>query len=133
MNNIFKIYYYLSTDEWQREDQLDTGSINITGVSTYKEGLDVGFLSGRDMVPENGAPSLQECVAVERVRLSKPTAFSSISYELTTMNRTHIAVSGINLAEAIYEEVYEVDGVRYRLCYQMDKPDQMLFVTVENY
>ena len=132
VNNKFNIYYYLATDEWQSEDKLDTSAIMITGVSTYRSGFDIGFLEGKDMIPENGAPSLQECVAVERVRLSEPTAFSTINYELTTMNRTHIAVSGINLAEAIYEEVYEVDGIRYRLCYPMDKPEQLLFVTVEN-
>ena len=41
-------------------------------------------------------------------------------------------VGGINLAEAIYEEVYEENNVRYRLCYQMDTPDQLMFFTVEN-
>lgn len=133
VNNKFSIYYYLSTDEWQREDKLDMSMINITGVSTYREKIDVGFLKDKDMTPENGAPFLQECVAVERVRLKQPTAFSTISYELTTMNRTHIAVSGINLAEAIYEEVYEVEDVRYRLCYEMDNPNELMFVTVENY
>ena len=85
------------------------------------------------MTPENGAAALQECVAIDRIRLMNPTAFSNINYELTSMNRTHIAVSGINLAEAIYEEVYELDGVRYRLCYEMYNPNELMFVTYENY
>lgn len=133
VNNIYHIYYYLATDEWQTEETLDMSAVNITGVSTYRSKLDVGFLEGESMTPENGAAALQECVAIEKIRLTRPTAFSNINYELTTMNRTHIAVSGINLAEAIYEEVYEVDGVRYRLCYQMDDPDEVMFVSVENY
>ena len=71
-------------------------------------------------------------MAIEKVRLSVPTAFSSISYELTTQNKLYVKVGGINLAEAIYEEVYEENNVRYRLCYQMDTPDQLMFFTVEN-
>ena len=133
VNNIYHIYYYLATDEWQTEEELDMSAVTVTGVSTYRPNLNTGFLDQVGMTPENGAASLQECVAIEKIRLKQPTAFSNINYELTTMNRTHIAVSGINLAEAIYEEVYEVDGVRYRLCYQMDDPDEMMFVSVENY
>ncbi|MDO4261628.1 MAG: hypothetical protein Q4C82_06080 [Eubacteriales bacterium] len=133
VSNRYYIYYYLSSDEWQTQEELDRSAVNITGVSSYRDALSVGFLEGQDMTPENGAPSLQECVAIERVRLSKPTAFSGISYELTTRNRSYVEVSGINLADAIYEEVYEIDNVRYRLCYQMDEPEELLFVTVENY
>ena len=93
----------------------------------------MSFLEEYEMTAENGAASLQECVAIERIRLTEPTAFSSINYEVTTLNRTYLQVSGINLANAIYEEVYDLDGVRYRLCYQMDTPNELKFVTVENY
>lgn len=132
VNNPLYIYYYLTTDEWQTEAELDQGLVNVTGVSAYRSGIDVSFLKGEEMTPENGAAALQECVAIERIRLEKPTAFSSISYELTTMNKNYISVSGINLAEAIYEEVYELDGITYRLCYQMDEPDDLMFITYES-
>lgn len=131
VNNIYYIYYYLQTDEWQTEAELDQSAVTVTGVSTYRSGVDVSFLEKEDMTPENGGTALQECVAIDRVRLTKPTAFSTISYELTTMNRNHISVSGINMAEAIYEEVYNMDDVRYRLCYQMDDPNDLMFVTYE--
>lgn len=76
--------------------------------------LNTDFLKDLTMTPENGAADVQECVAIEKVRLSVPTAFSSISYELTTQNKLYVKVGGINLAEAIYEEVYEENNVRYR-------------------
>lgn len=133
VNNIYHIYYYLATDEWQREEDLDKSAILVTGVSAYSADIDVSFLEGYEMTPENGAASLQECVAIERIRLTEPTAFSSINYEITTLNRSYMQVSGMNLADAIYEEVYDADGVRYRLCYQMDAPGELKFITVENY
>jgi antitoxin component YwqK of YwqJK toxin-antitoxin module len=132
VNNIYHIYYYLSTDEWQTQEDLDLSAVNVTAVTTYRSGVDLSFLSGEDATPENGGAALQECVAIEKVRQTKPTAFSTISYEMSTMNRNYISVSGINMAESIYEEVYELDDVSYRLCYQMDDPDERMFVTYEN-
>ena len=125
-------YTHLSDEEWQPESTLDKSKITITAVTTYDNDLDLKFLEGYEMTPENGATNLQECVAIERVRFTVPTAFSSISYELVTRNSSHVEVGGINLAEAIYEEVYEADNIRYRLCYQMSEPDQLMFLTVEN-
>lgn len=130
--NRYYAYYYLSDEEWQPESTLDKSKITITAVTTYDNDLDLKFLEGYEMTPENGATNLQECVAIERVRFTVPTAFSSISYELVTRNSSHVEVGGINLAEAIYEEVYEADNIRYRLCYQMSEPDQLMFLTVEN-
>lgn len=126
-------YIYLSNGEWKKEEEVDFSSINIKGVSSYRATISTSFLKDQKMTPENGAPALQECIVIERIRLTSPTAFSNINYELTTMNQTHIAVSGINLADAIYEEVYELDGVRYRLCYEVDNLNDLMFVTYENY
>ncbi len=133
VNNLYRVYYYLSTDEWKTEEEVDLGAINITEVSVYHPDLDVDFLKGVSMIPESGAPSLNECVTIERVRLKNPTAFSTITYELTTKNKTHIAVSGFNQAEGIYEEIYDIENIRYRLCYQMDQPNDFMFLTVESY
>lgn len=133
VNQYLNIYYYLSSDEWQREGELDWSLVNITAVSTYRSGLKLDFLNAYEMIPKNGEAALQECVAIEKIRLKEPTAFSTIHYELTIRNRTHIEVSGINLAEAMYEEVYELENVRYRLCYQADEPNELKFITMETY
>lgn len=133
VKNNYNIYIYLPTDEWQEEGEADLSAVNVIGVTSYRPTVTAEFLNGEAMTPENGAAALQECVAIERIRLTNPTAFSNIKYELTTMNRTHIAVSRMNLADAIYEEVYELEDVRYRLCYEMDHPTELMFVTYENH
>ncbi len=133
VQNVYGIYYYLSSDEWQNSEELDIGGVNITGVSVYWKDIFTGFLAEETMVPENGAVNLQECVAIEKIRMELPTAFSSINYEMSTKNSTYTEVEGVNMAEAIYEEVYDVDGVRYRLCYEMDQPNDLRFVTAEIY
>ena len=85
------------------------------------------------MVPENGSVALMECIAIENVRMEQPTAFSNINYEMLTKNNTYTQVRGVNMANAIYKELYDVEGVRYKLCYEMDQPNDLKFVTAEIY
>lgn len=133
VQNVYGIYYYLLSDEWQNAENLDPGGISINGVSVYWENISVDFLLDEGMTPENGEVGLQECVTIEKIRMKQPTAFSTINYEMLTKNNTYVEVRGVNMADAIYKEVYDVDGVRYKLCYEMDHPYDLRFVTVEIY
>lgn len=133
VQNIYGIYYYLMSDEWQNVETLDLSGIHVTAVSAYWPDISVGFLEGETMVPENGSAALMECIAIEKVRMEQPTAFSNINYEMLTKNNTYTQVRGVNMADAIYKEVYDVEGVRYKLCYEMDQPNDLKFVTAEIY
>lgn len=133
VQSVYGIYYYLISDEWQSARELDAGGIHVTAVTAYWPDIEVGFLEGETMTQENGSVALMECVAIEQVRMQEPTAFSNINYEMITKNNTYINVKGVNMAEAIYKESYDVDGVRYQLCYEMDQPNDLKFVTVESY
>ena len=133
VQNVYGIYYYLLSDEWQNAEKLDLSQIHVTGVSVYWEDISVEFLKEESMTPENGSVALMECVTIDKIRMGQPTAFSTITYEMTTKNNTYREVRGINMAEAIYKEVYDVEGVRYKLCYEMDQPNELRFVTAEIY
>lgn len=129
----YSAYYYLSSDEWQQAESLDKTQITIEAVTAFSDDLDVSFLENTDMAAANGATNLIDCVAIDRIRRNEPTAFSNNSFEMTTKNKSYIYVSGINMAEAVYSEIYELEGVRYKLCYQMDNPDALKFMTLEVY
>lgn len=129
----YSAYYYLSSDEWQQAENLDKTQVTIEAVTAFSDDLDVSFLENTDMTAANGATNLIDCVAIDRIRRNEPTAFSNNSFEMTTKNKSYIYVSGINMAEAVYSEIYELEGVRYKLCYQMDNPDALKFMTLEVY
>lgn len=133
VQNVYGIYYYLLSDEWQSAEELDQEAIHVMGACVYWDDISVGFLSDETMTPENGAVGVLECIAIEKIRMKQPTAFSTITYEMTNKNNTYTEVRGVNMAEAIYKEIYDVDGIRYRLCYEMDQPSDLRFVTVELY
>lgn len=129
----YSAYYYLSSDEWQKAEELDKTQITISSVTAFSDDLDVSFLENTDMTAANGVTNLIDCVAIDRIRRNDPTAFSNNSFEMTTKNKSYIYVSGINMAEAVYSEIYELEGVRYKLCYQMDNPEALKFITLEVY
>ena len=129
----YYIYYYLATDEWQKEAEVDRSKILITGAAVYDSEMDLSFLEDEAMTPANGESSLLDCIAIDRIRLTIPTAFSNISFEQTTRNKAYVAVSGINRAEAVYAEIYETEGIRYEVCYQITDPEQVMYVTLESY
>ena len=133
VQNVYGIYYYLMSDEWQNVESLDLSGIHVTSVAVYWPEISTGFLEGESMIPENGSVALMECIAIEKIRMEQPTAFSNINYEMLTKNNTYTQVRGVNMAEAIYKESYDVEGVRYKLCYEMDKPNDLKFVTAEIY
>ena len=121
--------YYLSDEEWQPESTLDKSKITITAVTTYDNDLDLKFLEGYEMTPENGATNLQECVAIERGRFTVPTAFSSISYELVTRNSSHVEVGGINPVSYTHLDVYKrqvtVSVVMRAVSSQIKRPEAL--------
>lgn len=133
VQNVYGVYYYLASDEWQSGEALDLSAIYVTGAAAYWNDIETGFLKDEAMIPENGAAALMECIAIEEIRTEDPTAFSNINYEMLTKNSTYIQVRGVNLADSIYKEVYDVEGIRYKLCYETDNPNDLKFITAEIY
>lgn len=129
----YSVYFYLATDEWQKEAELDKTKVLITGVSIYGDEMDLSMLSEETPTPENGETGLADCIAIDRIRMEQPTAFSSITFEQASRNKAYVQISGINRAEAVYAEVYETEGIRYKVCYEMDRPDQVMYVVLQSY
>lgn len=133
VQNVYGIYYYLISDEWQNAEKVDLSGIHVTSVAAYWKDLDTGFLPKESMIPENGSAALMECIAIDKLRREQPTAFSNINYEMLSRNNSYTQVKGISMTDAIYKEAIDVEGVRYKLCYEMNKPNTLQFVTAEIY
>jgi len=119
----YNAYYYLDSDVWQEESGLDYSKIQVTSLAVYNQDFNVDFLKDVEPVYHNGEANLLECVAIEQVRLKKPTLFNNILFAQSAKTKKYIQISGINLAEAIYVEDYDVDNVTYRLCYDVGDQD----------
>jgi len=133
-------YFYLpQSDSWISYSTLigyikdgESTGISVTEVCTYNTDVDLDFLEAETPVMQNGAADILQCVAIEQIRNQRPTAFSNITYGIVSIYGDYLyEVDGINLADAIFEEIYEVDGVRYHLYAEMDKPDIILMVCYE--
>lgn len=129
----YSVYYYLDTDAWVEEASLDYSKIMATSLVVFNEDFYTGFLKDETITYRNGEADLLECVAIDRLRLEEPTLFSNITFTQAAVTNKHIQISGINLAQAIYAEEYEVDNVRYKLCYELDDYENCRFVTLQTY
>lgn len=138
-NNTTPYIYLPQSDSWMSYADLveclkkgDKTGITITEVCTYSADNNLKFLSKETPVSKNGAADVIQCVAIEQLRKNQPTAFSNINFEMiTSYGEFCYEVQGLNFAEAVYEEVYEVDNVRYHLYCESDKPENVLFVCYE--
>jgi antitoxin component YwqK of YwqJK toxin-antitoxin module len=115
----YDAYFYLDTDEWVEESELDYAAIQVVSLVVFNQDLNVDFLAEESAEPRNGEAGLTECVAIDQLRFSKPTLFSNITFTQSAKTNRYININGVNLAEAIYVEDYNVENVTYRLCYDL--------------
>lgn len=134
----YNAYYYLESDVWQEESELDYGKIQVTRLVVFNPELNVDFLADMEPTCQNGEANVLECVAIDQLRLGQPTLFGNITFTQSAKTKKYVQISGINLAEAIYVEDYDVDNVTYRLCYDLrdygsGEPESWQFVTLKAY
>lgn len=133
-------YIYLpQSDSWISYTELlnylldgEKTGITVSEVCTYNDTVRLDFLSKLSPNMRNGAADILQCIAIEQIRNNIPTAFSNIPFEMvSTYGEYCYKVQGINLADAIYEEIYEIDGVRYHLYCEADDPENVLMICYE--
>lgn len=129
----YTAYYYLASNEWQKEADLDYSQIQVTSLAVLNPELSIDFLQDEICTYNNGEADLLECVIIDQLRQEEPTLFSNIQFTQTTKDNRYIQITGIDHGQAIYTETYEVDNVRYRLCHEVDDYKTWRFITMETY
>lgn len=129
----YDVYYYLETQEWQKETELDYSQIKVTGLAVMNPELSLEFLEDEQYVSDNGEADLLKCVVIDQLRLEEPTVFNNIQFTQTVKKSRYVKLSGIDYGQAIYTETYDVDNVRYKLCYEVDDYENWKFITMETY
>lgn len=125
-----KIYYYINNSEWVAEEDLDKSAIKIEGVTAYTDDLSSPFPADEEAVATNGVTELSDCIAIEKIRLRTPTAFSNIVFEEISKNYGYTYIKNINYAQAIYEEIVDKEDFSYRLCYQIDNAETLYYIKI---
>lgn len=129
----YDVYYYLSSGEWMKEADLDYSQIQVTGLVVFNGDFDTDFLKDEYAASSNGEAGLLECLSIDQLRADEPTLFSNISFTESVRNKQYIQISDMNPAEAIYVQTYELENVRYKLCYESDNYKELRFICMESY
>lgn len=114
---------------WQTEGELDKTKVLVSSV-TVANGDEPALSQDLSGYNDNAAPELQECVAIDLLRQSAPTAFSNVTFEMDRQNTFFVQVTGINYASSILRTAYLDGTLIYRCCYQLDDDQQMMYYTI---
>ncbi len=129
----YTYYYYLSSNEWQLEADLDQSQVWVSKVIAFDEDIDLALIDDVDPISTASGATLAECVAIENLRERMPTIFSQIAFEEKSQNQNYYYVSNINQSASIYMELFEVENIRYKKCFENDDPLNMSFLILEQY
>lgn len=129
----YTLYYYLVSNEWQKEADMDISKIGVTQVIAFTEDINLDLLKDLEPVSSASGATLSECVAIDNLRIDVPTIFSSISFQQKAQNQNYYYVSGIQQTESIYTEIYDVENIRYKMCFETEDPLNMKFLILEQY
>lgn len=113
------LYFEIDTNVWQAEADLDKTKVFVSKVTVCNDTVSLDSLP-EDTYEEDRSPSIEDCVAIQRLREDEPTSFSNVTFQLDQQNKLFVEVSGISYANQIQRHVLEKDGLMYEYCYPYD-------------
>lgn len=125
-----QLYFEVDKDVWQTEETLDKSKVSIRQVTVLEERT--APENGTEQPAGNRPPGVEDCVAIDSIRRSLPTAFGDILFEVDNQNKLFRRIWNINHAGLIRQEVFLADDVLYRLCYLPDSDEAPVYYTIES-
>ncbi len=125
------LYFEIDRDIWQSEDELDKTKVFIEKVTVMSGGNPLELGDNAVSFDVDLPPSIEDCVSIDFIRQSMPTAFSNIAFEMDRENKLFIQINKINNAERIVQKSYQVDGLTYTYNYQLSDKNSIMYYSIE--
>ncbi|MFV0402309.1 MAG: MORN repeat-containing protein [Oscillospiraceae bacterium] len=130
------LYFEIDKDVWRSES-----SLNENGEKNKIFIRRITVLGGEPLpaedegdgmeVEDNAPPSIEDCVAIDYVRQTDPTAFHDISFEMDKQNKLFIRLWNVNYAERISRRVFTVGDQTWRYCFLGDSEELPAYYSIE--
>lgn len=126
------IYFEVDKNVWQTEGELDKSKIIIKKATVFNN-LPALLPKGEPVeYSDNIPPSIEDCAAIDIIRISKPTVFSNIYYEMDKQNKSFIYLKHINFGGKIVRKNFTSGDLTYKYCYDLNEPDKLLYYSAES-
>ncbi len=128
------VYYEIDTNVWRSEKddswQTDKALVSISSVTVFGQTLP-DIPTNVTAYDDNLAPQIEDCVAVDYLRVTRPTLMSELYYEFDKSNSLYVLVQNIDYSTKIYRDVYADGDFIYRFCYLDATKSELLYCTIE--
>ncbi len=130
------LYYEIDKNVWRSEKddswEDDKQLITIDKVTAYRPNEYTAPANSADMYTDNTQIALDDCVAIDQIRITNPTAFSSVVFELDKYNKLFTRLVKMNFADLIVRNAYEDDGLLYKYSYYDNVGGNIAYFSVES-
>jgi antitoxin component YwqK of YwqJK toxin-antitoxin module len=130
VDKVKSLYFEIDKDVWQSEEKLDKTKVFIKRVTVIGNLLPPE--SGTTEIEDNGQPGVEDCVAIDHIRRTSPTAYADVAFEMDKQNKLFRRLWNINYADRVLRKTFLVDDVTYRFCYQPDNTQTPAYYSIES-
>ncbi|MEG1568468.1 MAG: hypothetical protein RR349_02870 [Oscillospiraceae bacterium] len=124
------LFFEIDKDVWQSEADLDKTKVQIKKITVFNSEIAKPNEKAVEF-KENSPASMEDCVAIDFIRQTVPTAFPQVMFEIDNQNRLFVKLSNINYAAEIVGKAYLYDALTYRYFYPDKENTVPLFFSVE--
>ncbi|MEG1476627.1 MAG: hypothetical protein RSC38_02715, partial [Oscillospiraceae bacterium] len=124
------LFFEIDKDVWQSEADLDKTKVQIKKITVFNSEIAKPNEKAVEF-KENSPASMEDCVAIDFIRQTVPTAFPQVMFEIDNQNRLFVKLSNINYAAEIVGKAYLYDALTYRYFYPDKENKVPLFFSVE--
>ncbi len=125
------LYFEIDSDVWQQESELDKTKISVKKITIYNGVMPEGATSSPDIYEDSSQTTIDDCVAIDYLRLKTPTVFSNIIFQMDKSNSAFVELRNIDYAGKIVKLANYVDGLTYRYCFELSDRSTMQYFSVE--
>lgn len=113
------LYFEVDRDVWQTEDELDKTRVLIDGVTVFGD-TDYAVPEEAVLLEDGGAPSEEDCIAIDFLRETDPTAFPGVQFEINRSSRFSVRIGTVSAASRIDRRRWTENGACFDFAYEPD-------------
>lgn len=128
------LYFEIDKNVWRSELALkengELDKISVKKITVFSRNL---APPAQDAVEfsENAQPFIEDCVAIDFIRLRQPAAFPQVMFEADRQNKLFVPITNINYANLIHRKTYLVNDVTCRYAYNQPEDAIPLYFSME--
>jgi hypothetical protein len=92
------------------EEELDSSKVSVQTITVLGSRTPA---EDHTEIEDFAPASLEDCIAIDAIRLAAPTAFPDITFEMDRSNRLFRRVWNINHTSRLNRKVYLIDGITW--------------------